>query len=151
MAQIANFTWAQGEDLPVALRYREGPEGSETVVDLSTGYAVRMDIVVPATKERVYTFNSATIADVDPILVGDQPDSVVEGVLSSGAAGSANIELAVPRELTLPGGAVYAEMTGDPAVTTFAYDIFLRNTVTDKQSKILSGMITIEASYTLWL
>jgi hypothetical protein len=151
MAQTVNFTWAQGEDLPVALRYREGPDGSEVVVDLTTGFAVRMDIVVPATKERVYTFNTEAIADVDPITVGAQADSVVEGVLSDGAGGSANIEFAVPRTITLPGGTVYAKMTATPAVKVFGYDIFLRNKTTDKQSKILTGTITIEDSNTLWL
>lgn len=151
MAQTVNLTWAQGDDLPFALRYREGPEGSEVVVDLSTGFAVRMDIVVPGTKERVYTFNTATIADVDPIQVGDQPDSTVEGVLSDGAGGSANIEFAVPRSLTLPGGSVYAKMTAGTPIKVFAYDIFLRNTTTNKQSKILTGTITIEESNTLWV
>lgn len=151
MAQSVNLIWAQGDDLPFALRYREGPTDAEVVVDLSTGFAVRMDIVVPATKERVYTFNTAAIADVDPIQVGAQPDSIVEGALSSGASGSANIQFAVPRSLTLPGGAVYAKMVAVTPIKVFSYDIFLRNTVTDKQAKILNGTITIEESNTLWV
>jgi hypothetical protein len=152
MAQSANFVWGQGEDLSVALIYKEGPAGSETVVDLSSGYSLRMDIVVPATKERVYTFNTATLADVDPILVGSQADAVVEGVLSSGAGGSANITISVPRSLTLPTtGAVYLKTQAVPPVTVFGYDIFLRNTASDKQVKILTESITIEDSNTLWV
>jgi len=151
MAQTANFTWGQGEDLSVALIYKEGATGSEAVVDLSSGYSLRMDIVVPTTKERVYTFNTAAIPDVDPITSGAQADSVIEGVLSSGAGGTPNITVSVPRSLTLPGGAVYTKYTENPPVTAYNYDIFLRNTVSDKQVKILTGTITIEDSNTLWV
>lgn len=151
MAQTANFTWGQGEDLTVALIYKEGPVGNEVVVDLSSGYEVRMDIVVPATKQRVYTFNTAALDDVDSETPGDQPDAVVEGTLGSGSGGSANINISVPRSLTLPGGAVFTLFDGNPGVSVFGYDIFLRNTVSDKQVKILTGTITVEASNTLWL
>jgi len=151
MAQTANFTWGQGEDLSIQLIYKEGPVGSETVVDLSSGYELRMDIVIPTTGERVYTFNTAALADVDPILVGNQPDAVVEGALSSGSGGTPNINISVPRSLTLPGGSVYAEMTAVPPVMAFNYDIFLRNTVSNKQVKILTGVVTIEVSSTLWV
>lgn len=151
MAQTANFTWGQGEDLPIQLIYKEGAVGAEVVIDLSSGYQLRMDIVVPTTKERIYTFNTSSLADVDPILVGTQPDSVIEGVLSSGASASPNINISVSRALTLPGGSIYAKMTGSPAITVFAYDIFLRNVASDKQVKILTGTITVEGSNTLWL
>jgi hypothetical protein len=151
MAEIQPFTWAVGEDLSVDLIYKEGPdEESATAVNLSSGYSVRMDIVVPATGERVYTFNSESLADVDPVLAGAQPDAVVEGVLSSGAGGTPNISISVPRSLTLPNGAIWAKYTGTPKVVSFNYDIFLRNTATDKQVKILKGTITVEESYTLW-
>lgn len=152
MAQIQNYTWDQGADLEVDLIYKEGATVETAVaIDLSTGYSVRMDIVVPATKERIYTFNSAAIADVDPIAVGAQPDSVIEGTLSSGAGSTPNVSIVVPRALTLPTtGPVYLKMTAVPAVIVFNYDIFLRNTGTDKQAKILKGTITIEESYTLW-
>lgn len=152
MAEIQNFTWPVGEDLLVELIYKEGATvETAAAVNLSTGYSVRMDIVVPATGERIYTFNSEALADVDPIQASAQPDSVVEGVLSSGAGGTPNISFAVPRSLTLPGGAVYTKFTAAPPVTSLNYDIFLRNTVADKQVKILKGAITIEGSYTLWL
>lgn len=150
MEQTANFTWGQGEDLSVQLIYKEGPEGSETVVDLSSGYELRMDIVDPATKERVYTFNTNALSDADSVVPGDQPDSIIEGSLSSGASGTPNIVISVPRAVTLPGGAAYVKMTLATPVLVFGYDIFLRNTSSDRQAKILTGMITIEGSNTLW-
>ena len=151
MAQMANFTWGQGEDLTIELIYKEGNTiETATVVDLSSGYQLRMDIVVPSTKERVYTFNTATLADVDPITPGSQPDNTLEGVLSSGAASSPNVVVSVPRSLTLPEGSIYQKMTDVPPVTSFNYDIFLRHVASDKQVKILTGVITVEDSYTLW-
>jgi len=151
MAQVKQFTWDQGADLLVQLIYKEGPDALNAVpIDLSSNYSVRMDIVVPSSKERIYTFNSETLADVDPLLTGSQPDSVVEGVLSSGASGTPNISITVPRSLTLPGGSVYAKYTGSPSVSVFNYDVFLRNKTSDKQAKILQGTITIAESYTLW-
>lgn len=152
MAQNENFTWPQGEDLVVELIYKEGDSAeTATAIDLSTGYAVRMDIVVPTTKERVFTFNSQEIADVDPNMTGEQPDADLEGALSAGLNGAPNIVITVPRTLTLPGGAIYALTNGSPAVSVFNYDLFLRNTVSDRQAKILQGTITVEASNTLWL
>lgn len=151
MAQTANFTWGQGEDLTIALIYKEGTAGSEAVIDLSSGYELRMDIVVPTTKERVTTFNSSALDDADPIQVGDQADVVVESLLSSGSGGAANILISVPRILTLPGGGIYTKMTAGTPIHVFAYDIFLRNTVSDKQVKILTGTVTVEESNTLWL
>lgn len=151
MAQTANFTWGQGEDLTIALIYKEGTAGSEAVIDLSSGYNLRMDIVVPSTKERVTTFNSSALSDVDPIEVGDQADVTVESLLSSGGGGAPNILISVPRILTLPGGGIYTKMTAGTPIHVFAYDIFLRNTVSDKQVKILTGTVTVEESNTLWL
>jgi hypothetical protein len=105
-----------------------------------------MDIrATNVTGERVWTFNSATIADVDPILVGDQADSVLEATL--GVDGSINIT--VPRDLTLPGGAIYEQLNGSPAVTVFVSDLLLR-TPEGKQSKILSCTISVNPSATLW-
>lgn len=151
MAQIQNFEWDQGSDLVMALIYKEGATADTAVaIDLSTGYSVRMDMVMPGTKQRIYTFNTDVLADVDPITVGSQPDTVVEGVLTSGVGGTANISIVVPRSLTLPpSGAVYAKYVLNQ--TVFSYDIFLRNTVTDKQAKILQGSVTILDSSTLWV
>lgn len=149
MAQIQDFTWDQGADLVIALNYKEGATAETAVlVDLSSGYSVRMDLVVPSTKQRVYTFNSSSITDVDLITPGNQADSIIEGALTSGVGGTGNIQITVPRSLTLPGGVVYDQFVG--GVTTLNYDIFLRNTGTNKQSKVLSGTITINESWTLW-
>lgn len=139
-------SWEQGTDLVLKYIHRTGPDAqSMTPTDL-TGYAVRMDIRAGSvTGERVYTFNSEEITDVDPIEVGDQSDAVVEATL--GVDGSINIT--VPRALTLPGGAIYDQLTGSPAVTVFVADIILRDTG-GKQSKILSLTISINATATLW-
>lgn len=150
-APTQNFLWGQGEDLNVVLRYKEGAtEETAVTIDLSTGYEVRMDIVASDDRARLYTFNSAALADVDPG-AGTVPDNTVETVLTNGAGNEPNINITVPRSLTLPGGPVYERMAGNPPLTTFFYDIFLRNTNTNKQHKILTGTITIEGSYTLWL
>lgn len=150
MATTQAFTWPQGADLEIQLKYKEGVDAQSAVlIDLSTDYDVRMDIVVPVTKERIYTFNSSALADVDPG-APVVPDNTLEGVLTSGAGDTPNINITVPRSLTLPGGEVYAKMIEAPPIITFNYDIFLRNNVTDKQAKILSGTVTIEASHTLW-
>lgn len=151
MAQTQNFTWDQGADLLVALNYKEGTTvETAALVDLTSGYSVRMDLVVPTTKERLYTFNSEDIADVDP--TDDPtitPDTNKEGVLTSGLDGKGNVQISVPRSLTLPGGMVYDQFVLGTKV--FNYDIFLRNTVTDKQVKILTGTVTVSESWTLWL
>jgi hypothetical protein len=151
LTQTANFVWAQGEDLPVEMIYKEGATVDTAVpVNLSTGYTLRMDIVVPSTGERIYTFNTAALADVDPG-PATVPDNVVEGTLSSGAGGTPNISILVPRSLTLPpSGAIYSKMTGNQGITMFNYDVFLRHVASDRQAKILKGSITIEGSYTLW-
>ena len=143
MAATHNYTWAQGEDLEMAMVYRQGPEGAEEPVDL-TGYSLRMDIVTLAS-ERRYTFNSADIADVDPVTPGSIPDTTKEATLGS----DGEISITVPRTLTLPSGELYADITGNPPQLTFNYDVFLRNPA-GKQRKILKGSIVVEKSYTLW-
>jgi hypothetical protein len=151
MTQTANFVWPQGSDLPIEMRYKEGPDlDSAVAIDLTSGYSLRMDVVVPSTKERVYTFNTEAIADVDPG-AGTVPDNTVEGTLTSGADGTPNISIQVPRSLTLPGGAIHSKMIASPGTLVFGYDVFLRNTASNQQDKILRGTITIEESYTLWL
>lgn len=139
-----NVTWPQGEDLTFPLIYKEGPAGAQVAVDL-TGYSVRMDLVT-MTGQRIYTFNSNDIADVDPVAAGAQPDTNKEAVL--GTDGSINIS--IPRSLTLPGGVVYDLLVATPPVEILSYDIFLRRPNT-KQFKILRGTVTVERSHTLWL
>lgn len=143
MAGIHNYTWAQGEDLVMSLVYKSGPLGAEAPVDL-TGYSLRMDIAL-SDGTRVYTFNSEDIADVDNVTPGDTPDTNLEVTL--GTAGEINIT--VPRSVTLPDGEAFQYLTADPPVLIYNYDIFLRDT-TDKQKKILQGQISIEKSVTLW-
>jgi hypothetical protein len=140
------YTWEQGTDLEMKFIYRTG-ENAESMapVDL-TDYAVRMDIrATSVTGDLVYTFNSTDIEDVDPVTEGDQADTTKEAVL--GVDGS--IRITVPRSLTLPGGAIYEKMTATPPVTVFVYDIILRDG-DGKQSKLLSGTISVNASATLW-
>lgn len=149
---MSNLTWDQGEDLEIKMIYKEGAsEETLVTIDLSSNYSLRMDILVPATKERIYTFNSADIPDVDPITGGAQPDTIHEATLTSGAGGTPNINIVVPRTLTLPGGVIYDKLTANPPVTLFNSDVFLRNTSSNRQSKIWSGTITVVESYTLWL
>lgn len=140
------YQWEQGTDLVMKFIYRTGVDANSMLpVDL-TAYSVRMDIRAGSVSgDRVYTFNSADITDVDPILVGAQADTIHEAVL--GVDGS--IQITVPRELTLPGGEIYTQMTATPPVTIFVYDIILRDGA-GKQSKILSGTISVNASVTLW-
>lgn len=143
MAATFNYTWAQGEDLNIQMVYKEGPAGAEVPVDL-TLWSLRMDIVT-LTGTRRYTFNSADIADVDPDTVGAQPDSTKESTLGTGGA----ISILVPRTLTLPGGALYTDISAPTPQLIFNYDVFLRDAA-GKQRKILKGTITVEKSYTLW-
>jgi hypothetical protein len=156
MAQVQNFTWDQGADLKVQLIYKEGDTVNSAVpVDLSTGYSVRMDIVLvdPATnaKERLYTFNSDVVDDADWETPGDQPDSLTEGTLGPGSDTEPNINITVPRSITLPpDGEVYQKLIGPNATNIFNYDVFLRNTSANTQVKVLEGTITIRSSYTLW-
>jgi hypothetical protein len=92
------------------------------------------------------------LTDADPVTVGDQPDTTVDAVLTDGVGGTGNIQIIVPRSLTLPGGVLYDYMSDpDDPQFAFEYDIFLRNTGTNKQDKILEGIIILEGSHTLWL
>lgn len=145
MAGIQNYTWAQGEDLTMSIIYKSGPIGEEVPVDL-TGYSVRMDLALPD-GTRIYTFNSDELTDVDPVAEGDQPDTTTEIETPLGPDGQININ--VPRSVTLPDGEAYSHINANPPVLIYNYDIFLRDTV-GKQKKILMGQISIEKSVTLW-
>lgn len=132
MSQTVNFKWPQGEDLEIALIYKEGgSENSASAVSLSSGYDARLDVVLPATKAVLFT--------------ADFPGAIY---LGSGANKAPNIVVTLPRSLTLTGGALF---TNFDTTTNFNYDMFLRNTTTDKQVKILRGQLQIERSNTLWL
>lgn len=146
------YNWAQGADLWIRLRYKEGTTQQNAVaVDLSSGYAVRMDLVIPGTKTVVYTFNSADIDDTDPVTPGDQPDTNLEATLFVGTEPKGNIQIKIPRSLTLPGGPIYERMydTDEPS-SAFEFDLFLRNEVIDEQFPIHDGLIIVSESKTLW-
>lgn len=145
-APTLDFVWQQGDDFVISMTYKEGPDAQSVVpVDL-TGWSVRMDIKTTS-GVRLYTFNSQSIQDTDPLTAGDQSDAVTEAVLGS----DGTILITVPRSITLPPtGAIYQQMSSPTnPQTIFDYDIFLRST-TDKQKKILKGKVTIERSITLW-
>lgn len=145
-AATLNMTWQQGEDLVVSMVYKEGVDEATTSPVNLTGFSVRMDIK-NASGVRLYTFNSQSIADVDPIASGDQPDSVTEATLTS----LGQINISVSRTLTLPpSGPFYQQLSAPTPQNVFDYDIFLRNTQ-GLQTKILKGQITLEKSVTLWL
>lgn len=132
--QVANFRWPQGEDLNIQLRYKEGDTtSSAVVVPLSEGYEARMDIVAPTTGNSLLTLSSNT----------------GEITLSNGSNGGPNIEVYAPRAATFYPGAVYTYVTTQGA-GALVYDLFLRNTQTNKQVKILRGTITLEKSNTQW-
>jgi hypothetical protein len=140
-----NFTWRQGTDLTISLVYKSGPDGEEVPVNL-TNYAVRMDMktAIGAGGIHVFTFNSEDIVETPPVDTTGATDN--EATLGS----EGQINIVVPRSITLSGGAVYAQM--ENGVLTFVYDIVLRNKTPDPdvQDVILTGTITIERSITLW-
>lgn len=142
-----NYTWEQGADLVLSLVYKESIDGAPATPKDLTGYSVRMDIrSTDVLGNRIYTFNSAEITDLDGSGPGSDTDLVTE--ITPGADGT--ISITVPRSLTVQGGAVY-ELMSDPLnpVNILVYDIFLRDPQ-DKQQKILSGSITVNRSVTLW-
>ena len=133
MSQQVNFKWPQGEDLEIALIYKEGnSEASASAVNLSSGYAARMDIVLPA--GRVVQWTAET------------PSAAIS--LGTGANKQPNLVIWLPRALTLTGGALFDDLS---TTTNFNYDIFIRNLGTDRQVKVLTGQINIERSNVLWL
>lgn len=144
MAATYDFNWAQGEDKILAFTYKSGPVGEATPVDLGN-HKLRMDIVAPNGKVMTVA-NDETITDADPYTTGDQPDNAYEVIL--GATGEISINLS--RGLTLPGGPFHPYISANPAIRTFAYDIFLRD-ASGHQKKIMQGTITIERSVTHWL
>lgn len=131
--QSVPIKWPQGEDKVIELIYREGPDAKKAVpVSLSSGYDARMDLVVPDTRELVHSI-TVDDGDID---------------LGSGTNDEPNVVIWLRRAVTLPGGEVFEALAD--GVNMFSYDVFLRNTQTDKQVKILRGSVTIERSGTLW-
>lgn len=141
-APTKNYTWGQGEDLTIDILYKEGPVESAVPVDL-TDYSLRMDIVEDGI--RLFTFNSEDIVPSDPA-VDDTGVADNEAVLNHNGVEGA-IHIVVPRHITLPDGELFPSLATN---NIFDYDIFLRNDVSNTQTKILRGQITVEPSYTLW-
>lgn len=131
------YDWEQGTDLVLRFVYREGETPATAIPVNLTGYSLRMDGRAGSIiGDVVWTFSS--IDDADP--------TTIEATL--GTAGQITITL--PRSLTLPGGAVYVKMNGNPSVTVFVSDIILRD-LEGKQAKILSATISVKPSATLWV
>lgn len=139
-----SMTWEVGEDLNLSFTYKVGPSGSEEPVDLSSVYAVRMDIRSNDNSfGLLYTFNSSDITESPPV---DESGSA-DNEITLGSDGT--ISIRIPRSVVLPGGAIYDYMIANN-VSSYAYDIFLRNTDLDTQKKILKGTIGINQSVTRW-
>lgn len=127
--QDTNFTWPQGEDMVVELRYREGPTSAAALpVNLAAGYSAQMSIAAPNAPQTALTTLSTEDGEIE---------------LLSGADGP-NIVVRLNRSLTLAGGALVPP-------TSYVYDFFLRNTTTGVQVKILEGTIHVRGSVTQWL
>lgn len=144
MTATFDYEWNQGEDLTITLVYKSGPEGATAPVDL-TSYSFRMDIVAPDGRT-LAVLNDKTIPDANPYEEGSQPDSSFEVTLAS----DGTITINLSRHLTLPGGHFFRYITANPPVKSFAYDMFLRDSL-NKQRKILGGRINIERSVTAWV
>jgi hypothetical protein len=143
MAAEYNYTWSQGEDLTIELVYKTGAPDAATPVDLS-GYAFRMDLVGPDGKV-LSVFNDEAVTTDDGV------DNQFE--VTMGIDGSIVVELS--RSLTLPGGALYKYISANPPQRVFSYDMFVRSgglweNGGNRQTKILSGTMTVEESVTHW-
>jgi hypothetical protein len=134
MTELVNFKWPQGEDLNIQLMYKEGEdERTAKPVSLAAGYALRMDIVA-ANGTLLHSYTSEASDDYP----AGNPSA-----LGSGLNDQPNINIYLSRGLTLTGGALNS-------LPTCQYDLFLRNTATNKQYKLIRGSITFEKSHTQW-
>jgi hypothetical protein len=143
MAEPYNLSWDEGSDLSVAITYMSGPTGAEAIVDL-TAYKLRMDISGPDGKV-LSVLNDELITDTDLFTAGSQTDSTYEVTMN--AVGEISITLS--RNLNLPGGPFYRYTAANPSVTSFDYDIFLRDS-SNRQKKIVYGVINVVKSVTKW-
>ena len=144
MAESHTYTWNQGTDLVMSLIYKAGPVGSAEPVDLSA-YAFRMDIVAPDGNVLIVA-NDAEIEDVDPFEPNAQPDTSYEVTMNT----VGEIQVTLNRSLTLPGGKFYKYISAHTPIRTFSYDMMLRDTSINFQTKVLEGTIVISPSVTLW-
>lgn len=125
--QDTNFTWPQGEDMVVELRYKEGPTIAKALpVNLAGGYSARMSIVNPSTPDTIAKTLSTETGEIS---------------LLAGTSGP-NIVVRLDRSLTLAGGALVPPIS-------YVYDFFLRNNA-NEQVKILEGTLHVRRSVTQW-
>ena len=126
--QDTNFTWPQGEDMVVELRYREGPTQSKALpANLASGYSAQMSIGNPATPS------------APPLVTLSTANGSIQ--LGTGTAGP-NIVVRIDRSHTLAGGLLASPIS-------YVYDLFLRNSA-GEQVKILEGVINVRRSVTQW-
>lgn len=135
MAGIFNFNWAQGEDLDIELVYKKG-DPTPVAVDL-TGYTLRMDIGEYG-KTPEFTIVSP---DANITLNADTTNGKIRVKL--------NRSVLLPPAEGQEANNLYDKITGFPGLTTFSYDLFLRDGG-GKTYKVLGGEIYVERSVTLW-
>lgn len=124
--QDVNFTWPQGEDMTISLRYKEGPSQSKAVaVDLAGGFTARMSLANPNVPQTPLLTLTSQGGDI---------------LLSSGV-NEPNIKVRLDKNHTLSGGVL------PPG--SYVYDLFLRNELGD-QVKVVEGTINIKRSITQW-
>lgn len=135
-----NVTWEQGEDFTMHLVYKE----NDTAVDL-TGYAVRMDIAPDKTPGVVLTLNSEDVTASDSEGNPLDTEGTADNEITVDAEG--NIDIFISRFVTLPGGVIGNRLA---AGNKFVYDLFVRDTASNRQKKLAKGSITVNKSVTLW-
>lgn len=142
MTATHDVVWEQGEDFMMHLVYKE----NDTPVDL-TDYEVRMDIA-PATPANALPILSLNSADFTGTGEGDVPlDAEGGGDNEVTTDTEGNIFITVGRNVTLPTGIIGTRLN---IGTKFVYDIFVRDTTTNRQKKLAKGGITVNRSVTLW-
>lgn len=125
--QDTNFTWPQGEDMVIELRYREGPDPKNALpVNLASGYSAKMGI-------------ASSTAPTVPLTTLSTETGEIQ--LLSGTSGP-NIVVRLDRSLTLSGGVLVSPMA-------YVYDLFLRNSA-GEQVKIMEGVLNVRRSVTQW-
>lgn len=124
--QDVNFTWQQGEDMTISLRYKEGPSQTKAVpVDLANGFTARMSLANPNTPQTPLLTLTSESGDILLFTGINEP----------------NIKVRLDKSHTLTGGVL--------PVGSYVYDLFIRNSVGD-QIKVVEGTINVKRSITQW-
>lgn len=126
--QDVNFNWQQGEDTYLNFRFKEGPSKSKAMpVNLASGYTAKLTLANP---------NSPTT----PLVVCSTENG---DILLFTGINEPNIKVKLRKEHTLP-------PNGLLPVGSYVYDLFVRNTGTGDQIKVVEGTINVRRSITLW-